>query len=333
MQFRRLGDSGLQVSRICLGTMMFSQPTAADEATRIVGMARDAGVNFIDTADFYGQGGSERMLGAAIAGDRRHWVLATKVGLAMGPGPHRSGLGRKWMLRAIEDSLARLGTDHVDIWYLHADDRETPLEETLAAAGDAIRAGKVRYLGLSNFDGWRLAEAVRLSRRMGLPAPVVSQPLYNLATRGNEAEHLPACRALGLGVVPYSPLARGVLTGKYRADAAPPADSRAARGNKRLLETEFRPESFDLAAAITERAAAKGTTPVAFATAWVLANRLVTAVLAGPRTAEQWQGYLAATTVAIDADDEALVDRLVPPGHASTPGYTDPSFPVRGRVV
>ncbi|BBK32173.1 aryl-alcohol dehydrogenase (NADP+) [Stella humosa] len=333
MEFRRLGDSGLQVSRICLGTMMFSQPTDAAEADRIVGMARDAGINFVDTADFYGHGGSERMLGAAIARDRDRWVVATKVGLPMGAGPHRSGLGRKWMLRAIDDSLSRLGTDHVDIWYLHTDDRTTPLEETLSAAGDAIRAGKVRYLGLSNFDGWRMVEAVRLCQRMGLPQPIVSQPLYNLATRGNEAEHLPACRALGLGVVPYSPLARGVLTGKYRAGATPPAESRAGRGNKRLLETEFRPESFALAEAVRAHAAARGLTAEAFAVAWVLANRLVTSVLAGPRTVEQWQGYLAAAAVMLDADDEAFVDGLVAPGHASTPGYTDPSFPVRGRIV
>ena len=333
MEFRRLGASGLEVSRICLGTMMFSQPTEAAEAERIVAMARDHGVNFVDTADFYGTGGSERMLGRAIGADRDRWVVATKVGLPMAPGPHRAGLSRRWMMRAIDDSLARLGTDHVDLWYLHTDDRATPLEETLGAAADVIRAGKVRYLGLSNFDGWRMVEAVRIAQRLGMPRPVASQPLYNLATRGSEAEHLPAAHALGLGVVSYSPLARGVLTGKYRPDAPPPAGSRAGRGNRRLLETEFRAESFALADAVAARAAARGITPVAFATAWVLANRRVTAVLAGPRTVEQWQAYLAAAAVRLDGADEAFVDRLVAPGHASTPGYTDPSFPVRGRVV
>ncbi len=333
MEFRRLGDSGLEVSRICLGTMMFSQPTEGPEAERIVAMARDAGVNFVDTADFYGGGGSERMLGRALTADRDRWVVATKVGLAMGPGPHRSGLSRKWMLRAIDDSLARLGIDHVDIWYLHTDDRTTPLEETLSAAGDVLRSGKARYLGLSNFDGWRLVEAVRLAARMGLPKPVVSQPLYNLATRVAEAEHLPAAAAHGLGVVTYSPLARGVLTGKYRSDTPPPLGSRAGRGNKRLLETEFRSESFTLAQALAARAAGKGIQPAAFAVAWVLRNRLVSSVLAGPRTVEQWQSYLAAAAVELDAEDEAFVDRLVPRGHASTPGYTDPSFPVRGRAL
>ncbi|WP_374444370.1 aldo/keto reductase [Stella sp.] len=333
MEFRRLGESGISVSRLCLGTMMFAQPTEAAEAGRIVAMARDAGVNFVDTADFYGAGGSERMLGRAIAADRDRWVVATKVGLAMGQGPHRSGLSRKWMMRAIDDSLARLGLDHVDLWYLHADDRGTPLEETLAAAGDVIRAGKVRHLGLSNFAGWRLVEAVRTAARLGLPRPVASQPLYNLATRGSEVEDLPAAAALGLGTVCYSPLARGVLTGKYRPDAEPPQDSRAGRGNRRLLETEFRPESFALAREIAARAARRSTSAVGFATGWVLANRLVTAVLAGPRTAAQWQAYLDGADFRPDADDEAFVDALVAPGHASTAGYTDPSFPVTGRVV
>lgn len=333
MEFRRLGESGLTVSRICLGTMMFSQPTGAAEAARIVAMARDSGVNFVDTADFYGAGGSERMLGPLIASDRDRWVVATKVGLAMASGPHRSGLSRKWMLRAIDGSLVRLGLDHVDIWYLHADDRSTPLAEGLSAAGDAIRAGKARYLGLSNFAGWRLVEAVRMAERLGLPRPIASQPLYNLATRGSEVEQLPAAAALGLGNVCYSPLARGVLTGKYRAGTQPPAESRAGRGNKRLLETEFRSESFALADALAARARHRGTSPVGFAVGWVLANRLVTAVLAGPRTAEQWRSYLDAADFRPDAEDEAFVDGLVPPGHASSPSYVDPSFPVTGRTL
>jgi len=333
MEYRRLGTSGLVVSPICLGAMMFGQGAGPGDPERIVGAARDAGINFADTADYYAGGESERILGRLIRPDRDRWVLATKVGLPLGPGPHRSGLSRKWMTAALEGSLARLGTDHVDIWYLHTDDRETPLEETLLAAADAVRAGKVRHLGLSNFDGWRLVQAVRTSERLGLPRPVASQPLYNLVTRGAEAEQLPACRSLGLGVVPYSPLARGVLTGKYRPGTPPPAESRAARGNKRLLETEYRAESFAVAAAVAKRAAGLGCTPGQFALAWVLRNRLVTSVLAGPRTAEQWTGYLGALAVRLDADDEAFVDALVPPGHASTPGYTDPSFPVRGRVT
>lgn len=328
---RRLGASGLWVSPICLGTMMFGD--RCDEATagRIVAAAAEAGVNFIDTADVYAEGGSERIVGRLIASERHRWVLATKAGNPMGRDPNRTGLGRKWLLQAIDESLARLGTDYVDVFYLHKPDPGTPLEESLGAVADIVAAGKARYFGLSNFRGWQHAEIVRLCEAIGLARPVVSQPYYNAMNRTPEVEVLPACGHYGIGVVPYSPLARGVLTGKYPPEAAPPEGSRAERRDARMLETEFRRESLLHAQKIKARAESRGMTAGQFALSWVLANPLVSAVLAGPRTAEQWQEYLGALAHALTPEDEAFLDSLVPPGHPSTPGYSDPKYPITGR--
>jgi len=312
---------------------MFGHRTEAAEAARIIGMARDAGVNFIDTADQYAKGMSERIVGATVTGSRADWIIATKVGNPMGPRPNESGLGRIWVTRAVEDSLQRLGTDYVDIYYLHIDDLETPLAETVTVMGDLIRQGKIRYWGFSNFRGWRIAEMMRLCGELGVPKPVVAQPYYNAMNRMPEVEYLPACAHYGIGVVPYSPLARGVLTGKYRPDAAPDPESRAGKGDQRMLETEFRPESIAMADTIRQHAEAKGGTAVGFAMQWVLANSIVDAVIGGPRTEAQWQAYLDGLNEPFDAADEALVDGLVAAGHPSTPGYNDPRYPVAGRPV
>ena len=337
MEYRDLGKSGLKVSRLCLGTMMFGDRTDAAEAARIVASARDAGVNFIDTADVYAKGESERITGKLIAPDRDRWVLATKVANPMaGPGgsedPNRRGTGRKWILRAIDESLARLGTDYVDLYYLHRDIESTPLEETLQAMADVVRAGKARHFGVSNFRGWRIAEVVNTCLRMGLPKPIASQPYYNAMNRQPENEVLPACAHHGLGIVPYSPLARGVLTGKYAPGAEPDAAPRAGRKDRRMMETEFRAESLAIAQKIKAHAEGKGMAPGHFAVNWVLHNALVTSVIGGPRTLEQWDDYLAALGKPFGAEDEALVDSLVRPGHPSTPGYNDPAYPMRGRV-
>jgi aryl-alcohol dehydrogenase (NADP+) len=331
MDYRPLGRSGLKVSPLCLGTMMFGDRTDRAEARRIVASAHDAGVNFIDTADVYAQGESERIVGELVAEHRDAWVVATKAGNAMGPGPNQGGLSRSWLVRALDASLERLGLAHVDIWYLHRDDEQTPLEETIGAVGDAIRSGRVRYFGLSNYRGWRIAEVVRVCDALALPRPVVCQPYYNAFNRMPEVEVLPACAHYGLGVVPYSPLARGVLTGKYRPELAPEPDTRAGRADVRMMETEFRPESLALAQTIRTHAVARGGTAAGFALNWVLNNTIVSAVLAGPRTLAQWQGYLEALEQPFTAEDEALLDRLVAPGHPSTPGYNDPRYPLRGR--
>ncbi|MCC7327070.1 MAG: aldo/keto reductase [Burkholderiales bacterium] len=332
MEYLRMGSSGLMVSPICLGTMMFGDRTDADTAHRIINAAREAGVNFIDTADAYAMGASERIIGPAIKADRRDWILATKVGNVMTVKPRDGGLSRRWVLAACDDSLARLGLDYIDIYYLHRDDAGTPLSETVDALGTLIRAGKIRYFGVSNYRGWRIAEVVAECEAQGVPPPVVCQPYYNLLNRVPEVEILPACDHYGIGVAAYSPIARGVLTGKYIPDAPLPEGSRAARGDKRMLETELRPESYVIAQKLREHAGNTGRTLTQFALAWLWANDIVTSVIAGPRTLEQWQEYVAAIGTAWSDEDEALVDSLVAPGHPSTPGFNDPQYPFFGRV-
>jgi aryl-alcohol dehydrogenase-like predicted oxidoreductase len=328
MQYRNLGRSPLKVSALCLGTMMFGDQTDVAAARNIVAHAQDHGVNFIDTADVYTTGKSEAMVGELLAGRRDAWVLATKVGNKMSERPNESHYSRSWIVRACEASLKRLATDHVDIYYLHRDFNGMDLEEPLRALDALLRAGKIRSWGVSNFRGWRIAEAVHLARALNMPAPVVCQPYYNLLNRQPEVEVLPACASHGIGVVPYSPIARGVLAGKYLPGAKPVEGSRAARGDKRIMETEFREESLAIAQQLKEHCAAKGVALAHFASAWVLANRAVSSVIAGPRTLAQWQDYFGALECTITAADEALVDSLVRPGHPSTPGYTDPSYPL-----
>jgi len=332
MEYRRLGDSGLEVSPICLGTMMFGDRTDAAGADRIIASALDAGINFIDTADAYAWGAAEKIVGAAIRAKRRHWILATKVANPMTAKPLDGGLSRRWITQACDDSLARLGTDYIDIYYLHKDDRDTPIAETVAAIGDLIRRGKILYFGVSNYRGWRIAEVVNECAAQGVPRPVVCQPYYNLLNRQPEVEILPACDYYGLGVAPYSPIARGVLTGKYRPGVVP-EDSRVARRDQRMMETEHREESFAIAEKLEAHARATGRTLLQFALAWLWANEIVTSVIAGPRTFLQWQDYLAALGTPWSAEDEALVDSLVRPGHASTHGYNDPQYPFFGRIV
>jgi aryl-alcohol dehydrogenase-like predicted oxidoreductase len=333
MDYRNLGSSGLKVSPLCLGTMMFGDRTDAAESARIVGSARDAGINFIDTADVYVKGESEKITGKLVAQDRDHWVLATKVANPMGDDPNRRGTSRKWIMQAISESLARLGLGYVDIYYIHRDTADVPMEETVAAMGDLIRYGKIRYWGVSNLRGWRIAEAVRCCDAQGVARPVVCQPYYNAMNRQPENDILPACKHYGIGVVPYSPLARGVLTGKYLPGTEPPAETRAGRKDKRMLETEFREESLAIAQKLKAHAEKKGMTPGDLAVNWVLANPIVSSVIAGPRTLEQWSSYLGALARKFDRDDEAMVDSMVRPGHPSTPGYNDPNYPLTGRPV
>ena len=332
MTFPPLGASGLKVSPLWLGTMMFGDRTDAAEAADIVAATRDAGVNAIDTADVYAAGESERITGRLIAADRERWVLATKLGNPTGSGPNERGSSRRHMLSAVDASLARLGTDWVDVLYLHRDDASTPLEETVLAMAHLIERGKVHHFGVSNFRAWRIARIAELCRSMGVPAPIVCQPPYNVMSRAIETEVLPCCAHYGLGVVAYSPLARGVLSGKYMPGAAPPEGSRASRNDRRIMQTEFRAESLLLAERLAEHARRRGLTPSQFALGWVWNNQLVHGVIGGPRTLAQWREYLDAVGRPFDADDEAFADSLVAAGHASTPGYTDPLYPVTGRV-
>jgi aryl-alcohol dehydrogenase-like predicted oxidoreductase len=329
--YRRLGRSGLVVSRLALGTMNFGDRTEEAEAQRIFGEAVDAGVNFVDTADTYAGGRSEEITGRLLKSGRDHFVLASKAANPNGTGPNERGLSRKWLFHEVETSLRRLGTDYLDILYLHKEDHGTPLEETARALADLRRDGKIRYFGVSNFRSWRIARIADICRAEGMDGPIVSQPLYHALNRSAEVEQLPACDALGLGVCVYSPTARGVLTGKYRPDAPPPEGSRGALQNRRMMQTEYQPENVKAATALAERAAAKGVEPAAFATAWVLANDMVTAAIAGPRTIEQWRSYRNAFDCTITEEDEQAVDALVKPGTTAVPQFSDPAYPVEGR--
>ncbi len=333
MHYRNLGKSNLKVSTLCLGTMMFGDQTDRVEAGRIVAHAHAHGVNFIDTADVYSVGMSEEIVGELIKPQRADWVLATKLGNNMSQRVNQGHYSRSWMLQEVEASLRRLQTDHIDICYLHRDYDAMELEEPLHALADMIRAGKLRYWGLSNFRGWRIAELVHAAARIGMPGPVVCQPYYNLLNRMPEVEILPACQYYGIGVASYSPIARGVLTGKYLPGAAPAPGTRAGRADKRMMDTEFRPQSLEMAQTLAAHAQKQGITLAQFATAWVLANGILSSVIAGPRTLAQWQDYFPALEYRFTAEDEALVNSMVGSGHSSTPGYTDPAYPLNGRIT
>ena len=370
MEYRRLGRSGLQLSVLCCGALQFGARASEKTAQRILGTCRDAGINFIDTADRYNMGASEEIVGRLIKKNRGDWVLATKVGNAGDDEkviqPNKFGLGRKWLLEGLDNSLRRLRTDYIDIWYFHMedhgsyslgppsanveatykgnppeggpwydllkDDPGTPLEETILTIGDVIRSGKVRYFGVSNHKGWRIAHMCALCDRYGIPRPVASQPYYNAMNRMVEVEHLPACEFFGIGVVPYSAMGRGVLTGKYIPGKPPPPNSRIAVRNFRIIQADYRQESLEHAQRIKAYAEVRGITAGQFAVNWVLNSRSVSSVLTGARTVGQMKQYLGALAYTFTAEDESFIDSLVPAGHPSTPGFTDPLTPVEGRL-
>ena len=332
MEYHNLGGSGVKVSPLCLGAMMFGGPTDEDDSIRIIHQALDAGINFIDTANVYNAGESERVVGRALKGRRDQVVVATKVGGATGEGPNDKGASRAHIFQAVDASLSRLDTDYIDLYYIHVPDYDTPVEETLSALDDCVRAGKIRYPACSNHYAWQVCEALWSSQRHGLDPYVAVQPLYNIVNRDAELELLPLCCKHELGVVTYSPLARGVLAGKYTPGEAPPDDSRAGRGDRRIQEAEYRDESLTVVASIVPLAEAHGVTLTQFSLAWVLANPLVTATIIGPRIMEQLDDNLGALEMNITAEDEAAIDALVPPGEHTGKGYNDPQYPARGRL-
>jgi aryl-alcohol dehydrogenase (NADP+) len=333
LEFFNLGRSGLRVPRLWLGAMMFGDQTEETVAREIVAVTRDKGLNAIDTSDNYAAGESERMVGRLLAQDRNRWVLATKIANPMGKEPNDRGLSRRWMMQEIDNSLTRLGTDWIDVYYMHRDDESTPIEEVLGNFARLIEQGKIRYYGLSNFRSWRVAQFVETARQMGVPQPIVCQPVYSAVTRTIETEMIPCCQHYGVGVVAYSPLARGVLSGKYQPNEQLDPNSRAGRGDRRIHQTELRTESLEVAAQLKAYAQTRGLSPTQFAIGWALNNKLVSGVIGGPRTLEQWHDYVAALSVKLTPEDEAMVDQLVAPGHTSTPGYTDPQYPVTGRLA
>lgn len=330
----QLGRTGLRVSRLCLGTMTFGNETDEAEAARIGRAALDAGVFFWDTADMYARGRSEEIVGRVLGGARQQVVLATKVWAAMGEGPNDRGLSARHVIEACEASLRRLKTDWIDLYYLHLPDPDVPADETLRAFEDLRSTGKIRYVACSNHRSWETARLVHLAERFGWQPVSAIQPVYNLTNRQAEVELIPMATAYGLGVVTYSPLARGVLTGKYAWGAPPPSDSRLARGNPRFIAAEWREASLDVVNALTALAEARGISLARLAQAWVLANRRVSAVIAGPRTLAHWEESLAAAEMPWDAELEAAVDAEVPRGTFTGREVPDPAYhPVTGRSI
>lgn len=328
-----LGRSGLRVSRLCLGAMMFGGRTDETASAQIVARALEAGVNFIDTAEAYNGGRSEEILGRILDGQRDNVVLASKIGNPIGTDPNSRGLSPAWMLRQVPRILKRLNTDRLDVLYLHKEDPNTPLEETVRVLELLVRDGMVLHVGVSNHKTWRVAQLTRYCEEAGIGAPVVCQPLYHALNRTSEVELLPACADMGLSVFPYSPLARGVLTGKYALGAAAPEGSRAGSGDKRIMETEFHPDTVAAAARLGEHAAQRGIELGALAIAFVLANPMIAGAVVGPRTLEQLDDYLAALAVEWTADDERAFNAVIPMGSTAIQHFTDPAYPVEGRPV
>ena len=312
--------------------MNFGSSTPLPKARDIADKALDSGVFFWDTADMYGDGASEQIVGQLLQRRRQEVVLATKVYAPMGPGPNDRGLSARHILRACEASLQRLGTDWIDLYYLHLPDRSVRIEETLRAMEDLVRSGKVRYIGCSNYWTWEIMGLLRVADREKWQPLSAVQPLYNIVNRDIEVELLPMATSEGLGVVTYSPLARGILTGKYRFDETPPPDTRLARSNPRFLKAEWRRESVEVAHALGHLAADRSCKPAELAVAWTLANPRVHSVIIGPRTSEHLDTYLRGATIDIDADLESAIDALVPPGtHTGRTFPDDHYFPIRGR--
>lgn len=333
VEIRSLGQTGLKVSSICLGTMMFGGPTNESDSHKIINKALDQGINFIDTANIYNAGESEVVVGKAIAGRRDEIVLATKAGQKMGEGPNDIGSGRKHLMQALEASLKRLNTDFIDLFYIHVPEYDTPAEETMRTLDDMVKSGKVRYLASSNYRTWKLAEAQKQSTVNNLNRFVCVQPLYNIVNRDIEVDLLPYCENNGLGVVSYSPLARGILTGKYLPGKEAPEGSRASRKDARMQQAEWREESLEVAAQLKEYCDKKGISCSQFALAWTLANPILTSLIVGPRTMEQFDDNMESLKIIITPEDEAFVDSLVPPGEHSGKGFPDSAYPITGRPV
>jgi aryl-alcohol dehydrogenase-like predicted oxidoreductase len=309
MRIRKLGRTGLKVSNLCLGAMTFGNPQwGCDEATSraIVDRFVEAGGNFIDTADIYSNGVSEEITGRLIRDKRQSLVLATKVAGPMGGGPNDLGLSRKHILDAVDASLRRLGTDYIDLYQVHAYDPTTPLDETLRALDDCVRAGKARYTGCSNYSAWQLMKANALARELGTARFDCLQPQYSLVCRFIEREHLPLCIEEGIGVIPWSPLAGGLLTGKMGKGQAPPEGSRASVDNMNP-ERYSSEKNLEIADAVAEVARALGRTPSQVALAWVLLQEGVTSPIFGARSLAQLEDNLGATDLVFD---EESVKRL-----------------------
>jgi aryl-alcohol dehydrogenase-like predicted oxidoreductase len=333
MNYRPFARTGVKVSPLCLGAMMFGAigNPDHDDCIRIIHRALDAGINFIDTADVYSRGESEEIVGKALAGGRREdVVLATKVHGTMGDDPNEFGNSRRWIIREVENSLKRLNTDWIDLYQIHRPEFDTDLDETLGALSDLVRAGKVRYIGSSTFPASMIVEAQWVAKERGRERFVCEQPPYSILVRGIEQDVLPTTLRHGMGVIPWSPLAGGWLSGRYRKDAELPKSHRAERiparfdmslpGNQRKLEAA------DALARVAEEA---GMSLVEMALAFVLSHPAVTAPIIGPRTMEQLESQLGAAELTLSADVLDRIDEIVPPGLNLNPadgGWQNPAL-------
>ena len=310
MEYCTLGRTGVQVSPLCFGTMSFGGD--ADEATSaaMFKRCRDAGINFFDCADVYAGGRSEEVLGRLMAGDRGELVIATKVGFPMGVDPNARGLSRRHLVRSIEASLRRLSTDRIDLYFVHTFDPLTPMEETLAALEDLLRAGKILYTGVSNWAAWQIAKALGLSALRGSARFECIQPMYNLVKRQAEVEILPLALAEGMGVISYSPLGSGLLSGKYSRTSQP---DRGRLIENRMHRTRYSdPEYRDIAERFTAHAEARGVHPATLAVAWVVSHPALTAPIIGARNPEQLAALLKATEIAMTPEWRAEISGLSP---------------------
>lgn len=320
MEYRLLGRTGVRVSPLCLGTMNFGAGSSEAESTRIIDMALDAGINFVDTADVYNAGESERIVGRALAGRRDRVVLATKEHERTGDGPNDAGNSRLHILSACDASLRRLGTDYIDLYQVHRPSPDVPIDETLGAMTDLVRAGKVRYIGCSTFPAWMVMEALAVSERYGLARFVSEQPPYNLLDRRIENELVPLALRHHLALLPWAPLAQGVLAGRYAAGSDLPGDSRAVRqpGPAGIYAQRVTPRGIEVGTAFAEMAAGYGLTPGQLALLWCKDQPGVTAPVIGPRTPGQLQDVLPVLDSFLTAEQRAACDDLVPPGSVIT---------------
>ena len=338
MEYRSLGRTGVKVSPLCLGAMMFGgwgNPDH-DDSIRIIHRALDAGINFIDTADVYSRGESEEIVGKALAGGRRDdVVLATKVHGDMGEDPNQRGNSRRWIIREVENSLRRLGTDWIDLYQIHRPEQDTDIEDTLSALTDLIRAGKVRYVGSSTFPASQIVEAQWISRERGLERFASEQPPYSMLARGIESDVLPTCLRHGIAVIPWSPLAGGWLSGSYRSGAEPPSSSRATRLPHRFdLSIPANQRKLEAADALGGLAREAGHSLIELAIAWVINHPAVTAAIIGPRTMEHLESQLPAAEISLDATLLDRIDEIVPPGLTINPadsGFANPALEPSAR--
>ena len=308
MEFRTVGRSGLRVSAAGLGCNNFGRRIDEDATRAVVDAALDAGITLFDTADIYGNHLSEEFLGRALGSRRADVVVATKFGMPMGDGPYAAGGSRRYVMRAVEASLRRLGTDYIDLYQMHAPDPSTPIEETLDALTDLVHQGKVRYLGSSNFSGWQIADADWTSQARGLARFVVAQNEWSLLRRAVEREVVPACERFGASMLPYFPLAGGALTGKYRRDEAAPAGSRLADDNGGRWLTEA---NFTRIEALTAFAVERDHSVGELALAWLASQPVVCSVIAGATRPEQVRENVAAVEWRLSRDDRRAVDALL----------------------